>query len=102
MSNPFQNIGRNAACLTVVAIASVIAVKSNVRNKKEANYAPPARATSNQSKLNDHYDNIAEVRPGFPMKEEGERRERKSIYEGPGLSRETRKKGDKLGFFDRW
>lgn len=129
MSNPFQNIGyvlfffpffwpfltykwiyftnvclfsRNAACLTVVAVASVIVVKSNVRNKKEANYAPPARVTSNSDKLSDNFHNIAEVRPGFPLKEEGEQRERKSIYEGPGLSRETRKKGDKLGFFDRW
>lgn len=77
-------------------------VKSQVKNKKEAKYVPPARATSNQWKSDDHYDNIAEVRPGFPIKGEGERRERKSAYEGPGISRESRRKGDKLGFFDRW
>ncbi|SJM84388.1 uncharacterized protein ZBIST_1623 [Zygosaccharomyces bailii] len=104
MSNPFQNIGRNAACLLAVAIASVVVVKSTVRNKKEARYSTSATANSSAENSGGYYDNIAQVRPGFPLpqNQNSEHQERKSVYEGPGMSRASRKKGDKLGFFDRW
>lgn len=103
LSSLLTSPSRNAACLFAVAVASVVVVKSNVRNKKEARYSPPAVANS-AANGREYYDNIAQVRPGFPLPQhqKQEQHERKSVYEGTGMSRESRKKGDKLGFFDRW
>ena len=58
----------------------------------------------------DYYDNLAQVKPGFPLPKHGDNSidnsedhglARKSKYEGSGLSAVTRKRGDKLGFLDR-
>ncbi len=61
----------------------------------------------------DYYSNIAQVKPGFPLPKnalkdssdpnatEENTFHRRSKYEAGGVSAITRKRGDKLGFWDR-
>ncbi|QLQ78227.1 hypothetical protein HG537_0A04740 [Torulaspora globosa] len=103
--NPFQNLGKNIVYVAIGAIASVLVVKAVVRSKREANYSPSAVANHQEdnAKTAGYYDNLAQVRPGFPLPSERpvEPIERKSEFEGPGMSVLSRKRGDRLGFFDR-
>lgn len=50
-----------------------------------------------------YYDNVALVKPGFPLPrgQQSDEGERKSEYEGSGMSVMSRKRGDKLGFMNR-
>lgn len=50
-----------------------------------------------------YYDNLAHVKPGFPLpkSEQGDgETQRKSEFEGPGMSVLSRRSGDKLGVFN--
>lgn len=79
-------------------------VKGVVRSRREAQYSPSAVANhEEQSKTAGYYDNLAQVRPGFPLpsQKQTEAIERKSEFEGPGMSVLSRKRGDRLGFLDR-
>ncbi|KAG0677868.1 hypothetical protein C6P41_003120 [Kluyveromyces marxianus] len=103
MSNPFQNIGRNFAYLCIGLTASVVIVKTVVRDSKVSKFDPQNLASAQTSAEDAHYANLAEIKPGFPLKKGDEESQikRKSEFEGAGLSYVTRKRGDRLGFLDR-
>ncbi|CAI4059092.1 Coi1p SKDI_04G5925 [Saccharomyces kudriavzevii IFO 1802] len=109
MSNPFQNIGKNLLYISTAGIASIYIVKTIVKTRRDAKFIPKARGDNGEVSERDYYDNLAQVRPGFPLpKQNGNNIDpechglvRKSKYEGSGLSAATRKRGDKLGFLDR-
>ncbi|QLL30659.1 hypothetical protein HG536_0A04750 [Torulaspora globosa] len=104
-ANPFKNLGKNVIYVSIGAIASVLVAKRVVRSKKEAQYSPSASANHEEHKAGTegYYDNLAQVRPGFPLpsQKQTEAIERKSEFEGPGMSVLSRKRGDRLGFLDR-
>ncbi|CAI4057476.1 hypothetical protein SUVZ_02G4950 [Saccharomyces uvarum] len=110
MSNPFQNIGKNLLYISAAGIASIYIVKTIVKTKRDAKFTPQARGKNEKVQERDYYDNLAQVKPGFPLPKQVNNSVddskdhgllRKSKYEGSGLSAATRKKGDKLGFLDR-
>lgn len=103
MSNPFQNIGRNFAYLCIGLTASIVIVKTVVRDAKVSKFDPQNLSGDEKKDADSYYANPALVKPGFPMKKEEETTEikRKSEFEGAGLSYNTRKRGDRLGFLDR-
>ncbi|CDO94220.1 unnamed protein product [Kluyveromyces dobzhanskii CBS 2104] len=103
MSNPFKNVGRNFAYLCIGLTASVVIVKTMVRGEKMSKFNPQGDSENVKKDGSSYYLNPAGVKPGFPMKkeEDGTELKRKSEFEGAGLSYNTRKRGDKLGFFDR-
>lgn len=78
--------------------------KFNPNVKTEQEFKPE------RSYEDDYYSNVGQIRPGFPIPkkqasrfemEDDEHIERKSKYEGPGLSALARKRGDKLNYFAR-
>lgn len=92
---------KNAIYLSVFGILSVVLVKSIIRERRDAKFNPHARdAPANRSDV-DYYENLAQVKPGFPLPSDASSQERKSEFEGAGLSYLSRKRGDKLGFLDR-
>ncbi|CCD22599.1 Coi1p NDAI_0A04430 [Naumovozyma dairenensis CBS 421] len=109
--NPFKNIGKNILIISGISIASIYTVKSIVRKRREAKFTPKAlalsRKTAEENTLSDYYDNLAQVKPGFPIpkpKDDSSSTNilpRKSVYEASSPSVITRKRGDKLGFLDR-
>ncbi|CAI4038242.1 SMKI04G5845 [Saccharomyces mikatae IFO 1815] len=110
MSNPFQNIGKNLLYISAAGITSIFIVKTIVKSRRDAKFIPKARGNSDEMNERDYYDNLAQVKPGFPLPKHGDNSidnsedhglARKSKYEGSGLSAVTRKRGDKLGFLDR-
>ncbi|CAI1851153.1 hypothetical protein SEUBUCD646_0B04890 [Saccharomyces eubayanus] len=110
MSNPFQNIGKNLLYISAAGIASIYIVKTIVKTRRDAKFTPQARGKNGELKERDYYDNLAQVKPGFPLPKQANNNAdgsedhglvRKSKYEGSGLSAATRKRGDKLGFLDR-
>ncbi|SCU93429.1 LAMI_0E14334g1_1 [Lachancea mirantina] len=97
-ANPFQNIGKNAAYLCGFAILSVLAVKAAIRGRRDAQFD---RFGEKSQGRDDYYKNLANVRPGFPISQADDGSGRKSDFQGSGLSYLSRKRGDKLGFWDR-
>ncbi|KAK5780125.1 hypothetical protein RI543_002667 [Arxiozyma heterogenica] len=103
---------------------SIYIVKSIIKSKRDAKFKPQAmiddyEVALNQSKdkmIDDYYANIAQVKPGFPLPKSASNKgnsnggpnvenahafQRKSKYEAGGVSAVTRKRGDKLGFWNR-
>lgn len=80
-------------------------VKSIVRGRREAKFIPSAMVSSKngEDQALGYYDNVALVKPGFPLPQgqQSDEGKRKSEYEGSGMSVMSRKRGDKLGFMDR-
>lgn len=80
-------------------------VKGIIRSKKEARYTPPAlaRGKNDSEQSKEYYDNLADVKPGFPLPKDNpeDQSTRKSQFEGSGMSVLSRKRGDRLGFIDR-
>lgn len=101
MSNPYQNVGKNIVYLCTSLTASVIIVKTLIRDRKASTFSPQQIAKEKQDGDYDYYSNIAEVRPGFPLKKADAASETNTGFEGTGLSYMTRKHGDRLGFLDR-
>lgn len=98
-------LSKNIIYVSIGAVASVLVVKGVVRSRREAQYTPSAMAKHDEekTKTNGYYDNLAQVKPGFPLPSHKQEdvAERKSEFEGPGMSVLSRKRGDRLGFFDR-
>lgn len=101
MSNPFQNIGKNALYLCIALTASVVIAKTVIRGEKVSKFNPQTVGEEPATDKDKYYSNLAQVQPGFPLKKQKEEIHRKSEFEGAGLSYVTRKRGDKLGFLDR-
>ncbi|KAL3231455.1 putative mitochondrial outer membrane protein [Nakaseomyces bracarensis] len=114
MSNPFQNIGKNALYLSAVGVLSVVLVKAVVRSQRDAKYKPEALINGGDPNSDGYYDNLAQVKPGFPIPKRRAQADdeydlelsdaattRKSKYEAGGVSAMTRKRGDRLSLFSR-
>lgn len=111
MSNPFKNIGKNLLYISGVGVLSLVIVKSIVRARRDAKFKPHALVGDEASSAQDYYDNLAQVKPGFPLPKKLDKDEefsivdaattRKSKYEAGGVSAVTRRRGDRLGFLDR-
>lgn len=95
---------KNIIYVSIGAVASVLVVKGVVKARREAKYSSTGMASSDISKQSAaYYDNLAHVKPGFPLpnNEQGEdERQRKSEFEGPGMSVLSRRSGDRLGLFN--
>lgn len=104
-STPLYSTSKNIIYVSIGAVASVLVVKTVVRSRREAKYSPSVMASSGEdsTRSDQYYDNLAQVKPGFPLpkQQQAEPTERKSEFEGPGMSVLSRKRGDRLGFFDR-
>lgn len=96
--------------ISAAGIASIYVVKTVVKSRRDAKFIPKARGNNGEANEKNYYDNLAQVKPGFPLPKheddninssEDHGLVRKSKYEGSGLSAVTRKRGDKLGFLDR-
>lgn len=113
MSNPFGNIGRNVLYISAVGVFSVVVVKAIVRSQRDAKYKPQALINGENNNDESYYDNLAQVKPGFPIPKKKQASDefdlelseaattRKSKYEAGGISAMTRKRGDRLGLFSR-
>ncbi|CCK69574.1 Coi1p KNAG_0C04730 [Huiozyma naganishii CBS 8797] len=102
--NPFKHVGKSILYVSVAGILSIYISKSIIRRRREAKFQPNAKMAADEHDRNNntYYDNLAQVKPGFPLpKEDGSVPERKSKYEAGGISAVSRKRGDKLGFWDR-
>lgn len=102
---------------------SIYIVKSIIKSRRDAKFKPEAMIKDIQYDkqldqerdqfVQDYYSNIAQVKPGFPLPKhalkdstdpnanESNSFQRKSKYEAGGVSAVSRKRGDKLGFWDR-
>lgn len=101
---------KNLLYISAAGIASIYVVKTIVKARRDAKFIPKARGNNGEVNEKNYYDNLAQVKPGFPIPKDGgdnidcsedHQLVRKSKYEGSGLSAVTRKRGDKLGFLDR-
>ncbi|CAB4253741.1 similar to Saccharomyces cerevisiae YDR381C-A Protein of unknown function, localized to the mitochondrial outer membrane [Maudiozyma barnettii] len=112
----YKNVGKNILFISTIGLSSIFIAKSIIRRRRQEQFNPTAKANEElyqNEKLHketDYYANLAKVRPGFPLPQDdvdaitGERKERyerKSQYEGSGMSVSSRKHGDRLGFLDR-
>lgn len=98
--------------ITGVGIGSIYLAKVVIKRRRDAKFQPKAIYSNKPGTMGDlknkdpsvsYYENLAQVKPGFPIHKDGEDKvpARKSKYEASGLSAVTRKRGDKLGFLDR-
>lgn len=102
MSSPAPSIKqfwRQALFLSAVAITSAYFVKQNVTIRRQTQYVK--EASSYDSLMQDRVrersgESISTVKPGFPLEDGVERYQRKSEYEGAGLSYRSRRTGDKF------
>lgn len=96
------NNRKNVIYLSLTAIAGVIVAKTMIKERRISQFSPHMRGLP-QEDSSTYYDNFAQVKPGFPLPQTGESAgyERKSEFEGSGLSYMSRKRGDRLGFLDR-
>lgn len=90
---------KNILYLTAAGAFSVILVKTIIRSQRDAKFIPLAKDQGAEG--GDYYSNVANVKPGFPLPADAASSDRKSEFEGSGLSYRSRKSGDKLGFWDR-
>lgn len=85
--------------LSVLAITAAYFVKSNVTIRRKKQYVKEASSYDSlmQERVRERSgDSIATVKPGFPLDDGVERYQRKSEYEGAGLSYRSRRTGDKF------
>lgn len=85
--------------LSVLAITAAYFVKSNVTIRRKKQYVKEASSYDSlmQERVRERSgDSISTVKPGFPLEDGVERYQRKSEYEGAGLSYRSRRTGDKF------
>lgn len=88
---------------------SIYTIKYINTKRRDDKYKPEARITDrmkSSDKKWDYYDNLAHIKPGFPIKDPRDMAnesdfKRKSKFEAGGVAAVTRKRGDRLGFWDR-
>ena len=84
--------------LSAVAVIAAYSVKQNVTIRRKAQYVKEASSYDSlmQERVRERSgDTISTVKPGFPLQKEGESDyQRKSEYEGAGLSYRSRRTGD--------
>ncbi|KAH3900265.1 uncharacterized protein SCODWIG_01727 [Saccharomycodes ludwigii] len=125
-----KTVAKGVGYLTAVGILSVFISKAIINRRRDEQFKPAVRSKGKLDNKKDtedtdedinekYYANLANVKPGFPLpNQQSQQREqnesvnlplqnkkenqRKSEFEGAGLSYLTRKRGDKLGFFSRW
>lgn len=102
----YRGYSKNILYVSIAAVASLTVVKGIIKARKEAKFTSAAMAQYNadDQKSKEYYANSADVKPGFPLprsESEFETHKRKSKYEGTGMSVLSRRRGDRLGFFDR-
>lgn len=90
---------KQSVFLCVVAMTSAYFVKQNVTIRRKKQFIK--EASSYDSLMQDRVrersgDSISTVKPGFPLEDGVERYQRKSEYEGAGLSHRSRRTGDKF------
>ncbi|CCF58522.1 hypothetical protein KAFR_0E03710 [Kazachstania africana CBS 2517] len=102
-ASPFRTVGKSVLYAFGIGIAAIFISKSIIRDRRDKHFITAARVMKDNEddKNRDYYDNVALVRPGFPLPREEQTLKRKNRYEGTGVSAATRKRGDKLGFWDR-
>ncbi|KAG0676031.1 hypothetical protein C6P40_001333 [Pichia californica] len=85
--------------LSVVAIIAAYSVKSNVTIRRRAQYVKESSSYDSlmQERVRERSgESISTVKPGFPLDDGVERFQRKSEYEGAGVSVRSRRTGDKF------
>lgn len=90
---------KQALFISVVAVTSAYFVKSNVTIRRKKQYIKEASSYDSlmQERVRERSgDSISTVKPGFPLDDGVERYQRKSEYEGAGLSYRSRRTGDKF------
>lgn len=100
---------------------SIYIVKTIIKSRRDSRFKPEELIQQYNNSLDserdqfekDYYSNIAQVRPGFPLPQnalkdsldpnatEENTFQRRSKYEAGAVSHVSRKRGDKLGFWDR-
>lgn len=82
--------------IVVCFVGSIAFTKSVVKDRRVANYKPKQLRlgeTDEEVAMDPSFDSSS-VRPGFPLP--SDQYERKSAYEGSGVSYMSRKRGDRL------
>lgn len=90
---------KQALFLSAVAMTSAYFVKANVTIRRRKQYVKEASSydTLMQDRIRERSgESISTVKPGFPLDDGVERYQRKSEYEGAGLSYRSRRTGDKF------
>jgi hypothetical protein len=85
--------------LSAVAVVSAYFVKQNVTIRRRKQYIKEASSYDSlmQERVKERSgESISTVKPGFPLDDGVERYQRKSEYEGAGLSYRSRRTGDKF------
>lgn len=96
---PLMKFWKQTAFLFVVAIGAAYSVKQNVTIRRRKQYVKEASSYDSlmQERVRDRSgDSISTVKPGFPIDDGIERYQRKSEYEGAGVSVRSRRTGDKF------
>lgn len=94
-----KQVWKQAVFLCAVAMTSAYFVKQNVTIRRRKQFVK--EASSYDSLMQDRVrersgESISTVKPGFPLEDGVDRYERKSEYEGAGLSYRSRRTGDKF------
>lgn len=105
---------KNIFYISAIGLSSIFISKSIIKRKKLEKFNPTSKDNAEKylshkiDQETDYYANLATVRPGFPLpksenttNDSTAKYERKSKYEGSGMSVLSRKSGDRLGFLDR-
>lgn len=94
---------------------SIYTIKYINNKRRDDKYKPLAmipnvsNGTNSANEKWDYYDNLAQIKPGFPIRDPRKKLDgndenefkRKSKYEAGGVAAVTRKRGDRLGFWNR-
>lgn len=90
---------KQTAFLGFIAIVAAYSVKQNVTIRRKKQFVKEASSYDSlmQERVRERSgDSISTVKPGFPIDDGIERYQRKSEYEGAGMSFRSRRTGDKF------
>lgn len=94
-----KSFWKQAVFLCAVAMTSAYFVKQNVTIRRKKQFVKEASSYDSlmQERIRERSgESISTVKPGFPLDDGVERFQRKSEYEGAGLSYRSRRTGDKF------